>query len=61
MDEQPKVETCVHCGEGLVFGVYTKDEWSHWHGGTWCRDSRGYTATPLQRATPTYHGPEDVL
>jgi hypothetical protein len=59
MDETP--ERCVHCGGQVVFGIYVKDAWSHAWGPTYCQDARGFTATPLQVATPTFHGAGDVL
>lgn len=59
MDETPEI--CVHCGRRVVFNVHVKDAWSHANGPTWCQDAAGFTATPLQVATPTYHGPRDVL
>ena len=44
---------CVHCGEAIVFAVFTVGEWGHQrHGDLWCHDSKNYTKTPLQRAEP---------
>ena len=59
MDETPEI--CVHCKRPVVFGVFVKDAWSHAWGPTYCQDARGFTATPLQVAKPTYYGPGDVL
>jgi hypothetical protein len=44
-----------------VFGVFVVGEWSHVTGNSWCHDRNGFCATPLTRATPTYHGRGDVL
>jgi hypothetical protein len=54
-------EYCVHCGYVVVFGVFIKGQWSHSNGSTYCQTAGGFTATPLQVATPLYHGTEDVL
>ena len=55
-------ETCVHCKERLLpVGTVVVGEWSHWHGDSWCHDKAGFTATPLQRAQPVFHGAGDVL
>jgi hypothetical protein len=59
--EREQREHCVHCGRAVAFGIVVADEWSHSNGNTWCQDAGGFTATPLRRATPLYHGPEDVL
>lgn len=54
-------EVCVHCKARVVFGWPVTGEWAHLHGDRWCHDYGGFTATPLQVATPTFHGPGDVL
>jgi hypothetical protein len=54
-------ERCVHCKERVMFSVTILDEWTHSYGGTYCLDRNGFTATPLRVATPTFHGPKDVL
>ena len=54
-------EVCANCGARVQFGRPVTGEWAHAHGGRWCRDRNGFTATPLSVATPTYHGPEDIL
>jgi hypothetical protein len=59
-DEEPagpprvgSTATCLHCEERIIFGVHTKDEWSHLrHGDRWCHDARNYTEMPLRAATP---------
>jgi hypothetical protein len=56
-----ETENCAHCKDRIQYGWPTAGEWAHTHGGRWCRDSRGFTATPLSHATPLYHGPGDVL
>jgi hypothetical protein len=61
MDERDEPERCVHCGARVVFGRFVTGEWSHASGSTYCLDRNGFTATPLQVATPTYHGSRDVL
>jgi hypothetical protein len=58
MDEP---EVCVHCQNAIFFGEVVVGEWAHWHRDTWCHDRNGFCATPLRRATPTYHGRGDVL
>jgi hypothetical protein len=57
----PDRESCTYCGEQVVFDHPVKGEWAHTSGNRYCRDRRGFTATPLQVATPTYHGGSDVL
>jgi hypothetical protein len=52
---------CVHCKERIHYNSTIRNQWAHWHGDTWCHDARGFTATPLQRATPVYHESGDVL
>jgi len=54
-------ERCVHCGAALQYGLVTKDEWAHVSGARYCRDMGGFTATPLQVATPLYHPKNAVL
>ena len=61
MPEQNASEVCVHCKRRIYYGVVVKDAWTHAYGGTYCLTWNGFTATPLQVATPTYHGAEDVL
>lgn len=52
---------CVHCKMGVMFSVTIKDEWTHFHGGTYCLDNNGFTATPLRKATPVFHEEGSVL
>ncbi len=44
--------TCRFCKEPIVFGVFIVGEWSHRHGGSYCQDAGGFTATPIRKAEP---------
>jgi hypothetical protein len=59
MDEDD--ERCVHCKRRIQFGWPVKDEWAHASGSRYCQTANGFTATPLQVATPTYYPDGAVL
>lgn len=58
MDES---ERCMYCGWPVGYGLVVEGEWAHLSGSRYCLDSRGYTATPIQVATPPFHPPGGVL
>ena len=60
-EDDDVVERCRWCHERIYFELVITGQWSHGHGGTWCRDRHGFTATPLHRAQPIYHPEGGVL
>lgn len=54
-------EYCVHCKRQVIFGLVVQGEWAHTSGSHYCQDDRGYTASPLTVAQPSFYGPGDVL
>ena len=53
-DGEESVALCQWCGTPVQWNTLMADEWTHWHGGRYCRvPGSTYTSTPIRAAEPT--------
>lgn len=48
-------EKCITCKESIYFNYTAHQEWSHWHGSSYCRDRNGFSSSAHTKAQPAMY------